>query len=247
MKFVKLAVTVLFVAFSLMAVSGSSKDSEEEFNTVANSELESFLDEHGFATFDGIDPRNAEGEHPLQLAVELKHYEVARMLIDQGVNTDIMFTLGENRAGIFECDATVENVEELAALYGEVEIVEVDPMHEGMSTPALELTFENDTSKTLVLELIETDHSIWRIWRIVVFSDRFMTEEGIGIGSTYEDIENNYLIEGVFWGESGNTCVVIEAPDMSFILEQGDWWQLGEVVGEIPGDTEIISILVVGN
>ncbi len=247
MKFVKLAVTVLFISFSFLAISGSSKGSEEEYNTVDNSELESFLDEHGFVTFDTIDPHNAEGEHPLQLAVELKHYEVARMLIDQGVNTDIMFTLGENRAGIFECHATVENVEELAALYGEVKIEEVDLMTEGMSNPVLELTFEDDTSKTLVLELIETDHSIWRIWRIEVFSDRFMTEEGIGIGSTYEDIENNYLIEGVFWGESGDPCVVIEAPNMSFILEQGEWWQMGEVVGEIPGDTEIVSILVVGN
>jgi len=163
------------------------------------------------------------------------------------IESSNLFTLGENHAGIFECDATVENVEELAALYGEVEIEEVDRMAEGMSYPVLELTFEDDTHKSLVLELIENEQSIWRIWRIGVFSDRFMTEEGIGIGSTYEDLENSYLIEGVFWGESGDPCVVVQAPHMSFILEQGDWWQMGEVVGEIPGDTEIISILVVGD
>lgn len=244
MKIFRYAVTVLFIAFAFLAISGSSKDSEEEYNTVDNSILESFLDEHGFDTFDTVDPHNAEGEHPLQLAVELEYFEVARMLIDQGVNTDIMYTLEKDRAGLFECDMPVEDVEAVSVLYGEVEIVEVDRMTEGTSNPVLELTFENDTSKTLVLELIETDHSIWSIWRIVIFSDRFMTEEGIGIGSTFEDIEDNYPIDGVFWGESGGPCVVVETLGMSFILEEGDWWQLGEVVGDIPEDTEVILILV---
>jgi hypothetical protein len=131
----------------------------------------------------------------------------------------------------------------VSELYGEVEIVEVDRMMEGMSNPVLELTFDDDTSKSLVLELIETDDSIWRIWRIGIFSDRFVNEEGIRIGSTFKDLEDNYLIEGVYWGENGDPCAVVEALSMSFILEQGDWWQMGEVVGEIPGDTRIISIL----
>jgi len=200
MKCFKLAAMVLFITFSLLVISGSSKGPDGKYNT------------------DYVE-----------------------------IESSILFTLGGNHAGIFECDATVENIEELAALYGEVEIEEVDRMMEGTPNPVLELTFEHDTSKTLVLELIESDHSNWIIWRIGIFSDRFSTEEGIGIGSTYEDLENNYLIEGVFWGESGNPCVVVEAPHMTFILEQGDWWQMGEVVGEIPGETEIISILVVGN
>lgn len=197
MKFLRYAVTVVFIAFSLLAVSGSSKDSEEEYNTVEDSELDSL----------------------------------------------ILYTLGKDHAGLFECGMPAEDVEYVSELYGEVEIVEVDRMTEGMSNPVLELTFENDTSKTLVLELIETDHSIWRIWRIGIFSDRFMTEEGIRTGSTFEDLEDNYLIEGVYWGEHGDPFAVVEALGMSFILEQGDWWQMGEVVGEIPGDTRIISIL----
>ena len=243
MKFFKYVFVVPFIAISLLAVSGSSKDSEEEYNTVDNSILESFLDEHGFATFDGIDPHNAEGEHPLQLAVDMRYYEVAQLLISEGVNTDIMYALGKDRAGLFECGMPAEDVEALSLLYGEVEIIEVDLMTEGTSNPVLELTLDNDTSKTLVLELIETDDSIWSIWRIGIFSDRFMTEEGIGIGSTYEDLEDNYLIDGVFWGEHGDPCAVVEALSMTFILELGDWWQMGEVVGEIPGDTKIVRIL----
>ena len=239
-------ITAVLIALSLV-VSGSSKDSEEEYNTVDNSELESFLYEHGFATFDGTDPQNAEGKHPLQLAVELEYFEVARMLIDQGVNTDIMYTLENDHAGLFQCDMPAEEIEEVSELYGSVEMVEVDLMTEGTSTPVLELTFENDTSKSLVLEMIETDNAIWRVWRIGIFSDRFVTEEGIGIGSTFEELEINYVIEGVFWSENGDPCAVVEALRMSFILEQGDWWQMGEVVGEIPGDTKITHILVVGN
>lgn len=197
MKFLRYAVTVVFLAFSLLAVSGSSKDSEEEYNTVEDSEPDSLL----------------------------------------------LYALGKEHAGLFECGMPAEDVEAVSELYGEVEIVEVDRMTEGTSNPVLELTFENETSKTLVLELIETDHSIWRVWRIGIFSDRFVNEEGIRIGSTFEDLEDNYLIEGVYWGENGDPCAVVEAVRMSFILERGDWWQMGEVVGEIPGDTEIIHIL----
>ncbi len=247
MTFLRYAATVGFITFSLLVISGSSKSSEEEYNTVDNSVLESFLDEYGFATFDGLDPHNGEGEHPLKLAVDIKNYEVARMLIDEGVNTDIMYALGKDHAGLFECGMPAEDVEAVSELYGEVEIVEVDRMTEGMSNPVLELTFENEISKTLVLELIETDHSIWRIWRIGIFSDRFINKEGIRIGSTFEDIEDNYLINGVYWGEDGDPCAVVESLWMSFILEQGDWWQMGEVVGEIPENTKIIRILVVGN
>lgn len=201
MKFLRYVITVVFIVFSLLAVSGSSKDSEEEYNTVEDSEPDSLL----------------------------------------------LYALEKDHAGLFECGTPAEDVEAVSELYGEVEIVEVDRMTEGMSNPVLELTFENETSKTLVLELIETDHSIWEIWRIGIFSDRFSTEEGISIGSTFEDLEDNYLIEGVFWGENGDPCAVVEALRMSFILEQGDWWQMGEVVGEIPDDTKIIHILVVGN
>ena len=243
MKYFKLAAMVLLSTFSLLIISGSSKSSEEEYNTVEDSVLESFLDEYGFATFDGLDPHNGEGEHPLKLAVDTGNFEVARMLIAEGVNTDIMYTLGIDHAGLFECGMPAEDVEEVSELYGEVEIVDVDRMTEGMPNPVLELTFENDTSKTLVLDLIETDHSIWRIWRIVIFSDRFINEEGISIGSTFEDLEDNYLIDGVYWGEGGEPCAVVESVGMSFILEEGDWWQMGEVVGEIPGGTRIIIIL----
>ncbi|NOQ23104.1 MAG: hypothetical protein GQ565_10725 [Candidatus Aegiribacteria sp.] len=234
MKSIKRKVTVLFILFSFLAISGSSTTSEEEYNT-----LESFLDEYGFVTFDSGNPHNEEGEHPLQLAVDIRNYEVAQLLINEGVNTDIMYALGKDRTGLFECGMTAEDVEELSKLYGEVEIIEVDLMAEGMSTPAIELTFEDEISKALALQLSEMDRTICRI---EIYSDIFVTEEGIGIGSTYDDLENNYLFERVFWGDAGQPVVIVEALDMSFVLEQGDWWQMGEVVGEIPGDTRIVNI-----
>ena len=239
MTFLRYAVTVVFITFSFLAISGSSKDSEEEYNTVEDSVLESFLDEYGFATFDGLDPHNGEGEHPLQFAVDIKNYEVARMLIDEGVNTDIMYALGKDHAGLFECGMTAGYVEAVSELYGEVEIVEIDLMAEGMPTPAIELTFENEISEALIFQLSEMDRSICRI---EIYSDRFVTEEGIGIGSTYADLQSNYLFEGVFWGDAGQPVAVVEDLNMSFVLQQGDWWQMGEVAGEIPGDTEIVYI-----
>ncbi len=239
MKILRYMTAAVFIAFSSLVISGSSKDSEEEYNTAGDSELESFLDEYGFATFDGLDPHNGEGEHPLQLAVDINNYEVARMLIDEGVNTDIMYALGKDHAGLFKCGMTAEDVEAVSELYGEVDIVMIDLMAEGMSTPAIELTFENETSEALIFQLSEMDRSICRI---EIYSDRFVTDEGIGIGSTYADLNIIYLFEGVFWGDSGEPVAVVEDLSMSFVLQQGDWWQMGEVVGEIPGDTEIVYI-----
>ncbi len=134
---------------------------------------------------------------------------------------------------------TKEKIEKLLELYGEVEILEVDLMAEGMSTSALELTFENDSTKTLILQLSEMDLTIYRI---EIISSIFKTEEGVGIKSTYNDLQINYDFEGVCWEDGGEPLVIVEEINMSFVIEQGDWWQMGEAVGDISRNTEIVKI-----
>ena len=176
---------------------------------------------------------------PLDLALKFENYEAVELLINAGANTDILYTLDMNLAGLFESGMSKEEVKELSKLYGEVEIEEVDLMAEGMSTPALELTFEGDESKSLVLQLSEMDSTVCRI---EIYSDKFKTNRGIGIGSTFSDIVNNYWYDGPVWGEEGDLVIIAEEINMSFTLEAGDWWQSGEVEGEIPGDTKITKI-----
>lgn len=236
MKYLKYAIKVLFILISSLTISGSLKSSEEDNTTYKDSELDSFLDRYGFET---VNSQNEGGELPLQIALEFKNYQAAEMLIEAGANADILYILGNNHAGLFEFGMTKEDVEELLKLYGEVEIEEVDLMTEGMSAPVLELTFENETSKTLILRLSTTD---FIIYSISIYSDKFSTEEGIGIGSTYDDLDNNYEFEDVFWGEAGEPFIIVEEISMSFTIEPGDWWQVGAVIGDIPGNAEVIGI-----
>lgn len=230
------SLTVLFVLFSVVTISGSLSGSEGGNTAQDNSELDSFLDRYGFET---ANSQNEEGVLPLQLALELEDYRAAYMLIGAGANTDILYTLVENKAGLFECGISEEDVRELSKLYGEVEIVEVDLMTEGMSTPALELTFENETSSTLIFQLSEADLTICRM---EIYSALFKTENGIGIGSTFDELGNYYDFDGVFWGDAGEPLVIVEEISMSFAVEQGDWWRMGEAVGDIPGNTKIVKI-----
>ena len=136
-------------------------------------------------------------------------------------------------------DITPEEAEEIALLYGNVTVEEIDLMIEGSPYPALELTFIN--SGNVVLELGMYDSTVVRIQ---INSELFRTVEGIGIGSTYDDLASNYEFDGVVWGDGGEPLVIVEEAGLSFFIEPGDWWQMGDVEGEIPGDTEVTAIIL---
>ncbi len=154
-------------------------------------------------------------------------------------DTGMMYVLRNESVGLFEIGITQEKVEELAPEYGNVEITEIDLMTEGMPAPALQLTFDN--SGVIILQINESDLTVYRI---EVYSDLFTTEEGIGIGSSYDDLESNYTFDGIAWGDDGNPLVIVPEAGMSFLIEPGDWWQMGNVEGDIPGDTEVTAIIL---
>lgn len=154
-------------------------------------------------------------------------------------DTGMMYVLRNESVGLFEIGITQEKVEELAPVYSNVEIAEIDLMTEGMPAPALQLTFDN--SGVIILQINESDLTVYRI---EVYSDLFTTEEGIGIGSSYDDLESNYAFDGIAWGDDGNPLVIVPEAGMSFLIEPGDWWQTGNVEGDIPGDTEVTAIIL---
>ncbi|MCK5786615.1 MAG: hypothetical protein KAH54_08675 [Candidatus Sabulitectum sp.] len=150
-----------------------------------------------------------------------------------------LYVIQDGAAGLFGMDITPEEVEEIALLYGNVTAEEIDLMIEGSPYPAIELTFIN--SGTVLLELGEYDSTVFRIQ---INSELFKTAEGIGIGSTYDVLEANYLFDGIAWGDGGEPLVIVEEAGLSFFIEPGDWWQMGDVEGEIPGDTEVTAIIL---
>ncbi len=151
----------------------------------------------------------------------------------------IIYTLKPGIAGVFAVGSGEDDTFEASLIYSNGTIEEIELMAEGMAYPALKMNFED--SGSIMLELSDTDRTVCRI---DIDSPLFKTEEGVGIGSTYSDLLNNYSFDGISWGDGGDPLVIVEEAGMSFLLEPGDWWQMGEVQGEIPGDTEISSIII---
>lgn len=158
---------------------------------------------------------------------------------DLPMNTALLYELSNGRAGLFATGLTQEEVEEFAEQYTGLQVERIDLMAEGMAYPGLELTFNG--SDTIVLELSESDFTVCRT---TVNSDLFTTAEGIGVGSTYEDLKNNYVFEGLDWGNGGNPVAIVEEAGMSFLIEPGHWWQNGMVQGEVPADAKVTSIIL---
>lgn len=186
----------------------------------------------------------SEGESAVLESIEEKlapEDQLITTVADAGVNSypDMMYVIRNGSVGLFEIGIVKDKVEELALVYDNVEIEEIDLMAEGMPVPTLELTFDN--SETITLQLSEADFAVCRI---EVNTDLFTTAEGIGIGSTYGDLESNYAFDAIAWGDGGDPLVIVEEAGLSFIIEPGDWWQMGDVEGEIPGDTEVTAIIL---
>jgi len=154
-------------------------------------------------------------------------------------NLASLFLLQKGKAGLFEIGITADKAEMIAIEYGNIEIQEVDRMIEGMSAPALELTING--TKAILLEMSEDDSVIYRI---EIDADIFKTESGICVGSSYHDLESNYTFDEIHWGDTGQPVVIIEENGFSFMLEPGDWWNMGEGVENIPADTKISKIIL---
>ncbi len=173
-----------------------------------------------------------------EMALNTQNYETAALLAEAGADDQAIYLLENEKAGLFELGMSLEVIREIARVYGDHELVNVDLMLEGMSTPAIEIVFPQDASEALVLEFYEDV-----VYRIKVLSDDFMTENGFCTASSFGDLQDIYEYEGAIWGETGNPLILIEELDASVVLVPGDWWSAGEVEGDIPADTEISAIL----
>lgn len=58
------------------------------------------------------------------------------------------------------------------------------------------------------------------------------------------DLVTSYEVNDVVWGAEGDPVAIVQEIGMSFILSPGDWWQQGDVVGEIPADAGLKAIIL---
>jgi len=163
-------------------------------------------------------------------------------LDENAANDEELFTLDISRVGLFRVGINESGIPEIAAAYGNVTLEEVDLMLEGMSSPAIEVTFPGDLSTGIILET-GNDYPV-NVYSIKVLSDRFRNSDGIGVSSTVADIREFYDFQGEDCSESGDPFIFIEEMEASIILVPGDWWVRSELQGELPPETEVKAILI---
>lgn len=178
-------------------------------------------------------------ESDADVAVEVVVEPETEVEVEVEVEVDSLYLLDNGSAGLFSIYMTRDEILEATAHYDNLVVEEIELMAEGMATPAIVLTFES--SGAILLELTEDEGYVVRIF---VGSNLFVTEDGISTDSFFGDLVSNYEVGDVVWGAEGNPVAIVQEIGMSFILSPGDWWQQGDVVGEIPADTELKAIIL---
>lgn len=230
------AVLIALIPVLTLSCGADSSDTAQESEVEAPSELDADPADN---EIDSVSAADEPGK--LASLPGTDKYTADPLPAEPVANDEDFFLLGNGRAGLFEVGMSGEIIAEIAQAYGDIELEEVDLMLEGMHAPAISITFPQDSSETMVLEL---DIENATVYRINVYSDRFVTDRGIGTASTFGDLQANYVFEGVFWGESGNPLVIIEELNASVILVPGEWWNIGVLEENIPPDTRISSFLI---
>lgn len=150
-KFHVFTVTLLAVILSCgNSDSDKGLQSETGTETEVPSDIDVFMDDNGF---ESVNSANKLGETPLQVALNTENYAAAALLTKSGANDEVLYILDTNIAGLFKIGINDYEIQEISVVYGDVTLEEVDLMLEGMSAPAVEITFIGDSSEGLVLEI----------------------------------------------------------------------------------------------
>jgi hypothetical protein len=89
----------------------------------------------------------------------------------------------------------------------------------------------------------ETESKVWRIW---LYSKKFKTELGIGVGNTLADIKEKYTLNIISTVE-GSVVISVEEIDIGFELDASkiprEWWN--EIkIEELKSDLPITLIII---
>ncbi|MFC1489573.1 hypothetical protein ACFL6K_00010 [Candidatus Latescibacterota bacterium] len=121
----------------------------------------------------------------------------------------------------------------------------IDLKLEGNYCPAIAIFFDEKMEKpSLVAEISQEDD--WHVWRIRVYDKRYKTKEGIGIGSTYGEINKTYSKKyNVGWSHHSEGDLYVEITELKLHFELdvilSASWSRNNIV---PDDTKILSFVV---
>ncbi|MBC3539883.1 hypothetical protein ACFSC6_05180 [Rufibacter sediminis] len=108
------------------------------------------------------------------------------------------------------------SIDALKQAYGQNKLREVDHTLEGTTTKAYEVLGERHRPDLRVEQ--ECAGTACKVSRITVLNPAFKTQNGLGIGSTFGELQKSFRISRVGTGE-GNFVAIAEDVKMSFVLD----------------------------
>jgi len=121
----------------------------------------------------------------------------------------------------------------------------VDLKLEGQLSPALEIRlFGTQASVSLVAEIRPSGNKLM-VTRIRVLDPRLRTKEGVGVGSTYDDLRKHYQVDWVGPGE-GDFIARVEALGISFMLDMSAAQAASRIrdPGRVPVEARVVGMLL---
>ncbi|RNI31242.1 hypothetical protein [Rufibacter latericius] len=150
-------------------------------------------------------------------------------------------TLERGQAGAVKIGMTID---ELKKAYGQNKLREIEHTIEGTTTPAFEVLGERHRPDLRVEQ--ECAGTACKVTRITVLNPAFKTYNGLGIGSTFEDLQKSIKITRVATGE-GNFVAISEDAKMSFVLDMrgipAQKWAKMQVK-DVPGSTLVSGVML---
>ena len=107
--------------------------------------------------------------------------------------------------------------------------------------------YENGEKIYSVEPVFDNPDVIWRVW---IYSPKFKTEKGIGVGSTFAEIKSKYHIEYIQTEGEGGLGVSVKEVPIGFMMDNSKlpkgWWERMDNE-EIPESLPIEEIIIVGD
>ncbi|ALI98209.1 hypothetical protein [Rufibacter tibetensis] len=150
-------------------------------------------------------------------------------------------TLQKGQAGMVKIGMSID---ELKQAYGQNKLQQIEHSIEGMTTTAYEVLGERRRPDLRVEQ--ECAGTTCKVSRITVLNPAFKSATGIGIGSTFGNVKDNFKITRVGTGE-GNFVAISEPDRISFVLDMrgipsNRWGKL--TVKDVPNSTLVSGVMI---
>jgi hypothetical protein len=135
------------------------------------------------------------------------------------------------------------NEQKLNKIFSSEQIKKENTSDNGDSYALISISLKGDTKTAFELETMCIDICI--VSRVSLYSDKYKTVKGVGIGSTVADLKKNYNLLTVKGSEKGFMIFVDELPQTAFVVKVPGLRAVDEKsykITEIPDATKIESV-----